>query len=95
MVFTKVHAMILAISNLLDHRANSSCSFFIYLGIGLFRKYVALGSCNCKGVNGKQGGVVENNCYKWRIDPNTRWWKLGGVNYVVEDPSPMCYGQLW
>ncbi|KAI8211142.1 hypothetical protein K4K52_011113 [Colletotrichum sp. SAR 10_76] len=27
-------------------------------------------SCNCSGVNGKQGGIVTNNCYKWRIDPN-------------------------
>lgn len=27
-------------------------------------------SCNCAGVNGKQGGIVENNCYIWRIDPN-------------------------
>ena len=27
-------------------------------------------SCNCTGVNGKQGGIVENNCYIFRIDPN-------------------------
>lgn len=27
-------------------------------------------SCNCNGVNGKQGGVVTNNCYEWRMDPN-------------------------
>jgi hypothetical protein len=27
-------------------------------------------SCNCDGINGKQGGVVENNCYKWMADPN-------------------------
>lgn len=27
-------------------------------------------SCNCKGVNGKQGGTVTNDCYTWRIDPN-------------------------
>lgn len=26
-------------------------------------------SCNCAGVNGKQGGVLTNNCYVWRIDP--------------------------
>jgi hypothetical protein len=38
----------------------------------LCQKYlsVAADSCNCKGVNGKQGGVVENNCYKWMADPN-------------------------
>lgn len=27
-------------------------------------------SCNCNGVNGKQGGIVTNNCYEWRMDPN-------------------------
>jgi hypothetical protein len=27
-------------------------------------------SCNCKGINGKQGGTVSNDCYTWRIDPN-------------------------
>lgn len=30
---------------------------------------VPIDSCNCAGENGKQGGTVENNCYKWRIDP--------------------------
>lgn len=29
-------------------------------------------ACNCGGVNGKQGGVVRNNCYSWRIDPNRK-----------------------
>ncbi|KAH8812142.1 pectate lyase superfamily protein-domain-containing protein [Xylogone sp. PMI_703] len=36
---------------------------------------VPVDSCNCGGVNWKQGGTVENNCYKWRIDPNV---SLGG-----------------
>ncbi|KAL2014957.1 hypothetical protein VTK56DRAFT_6725 [Thermocarpiscus australiensis] len=27
-------------------------------------------SCNCGGVDGKQGSIVTNNCYKFRIDPN-------------------------
>jgi hypothetical protein len=27
-------------------------------------------SCNCNGIDGKQGGVVTNNCYEWRMDPN-------------------------
>ncbi|KFY31396.1 hypothetical protein V493_01147 [Pseudogymnoascus sp. VKM F-4281 (FW-2241)] len=31
---------------------------------------VAADSCNCGGINGKQGGVVENNCYKFMSDPN-------------------------
>jgi hypothetical protein len=31
---------------------------------------VPANSCNCGGVNGKQGGTVENNCLKWRMDPN-------------------------
>jgi hypothetical protein len=34
---------------------------------------VPIDSCNCDGVNGKQGGIVENNCYRWRIDPNTKF----------------------
>jgi hypothetical protein len=29
-------------------------------------------SCNCDGVDHKQGGVVVNSCYEWRIDPNIR-----------------------
>ncbi|GFP60365.1 glucan 1,3-beta-glucosidase [Trichoderma asperellum] len=38
----------------------------------LCEKYLSVpaDSCNCAGVNGKQGGIVENNCYIWRIDPN-------------------------
>ncbi|CAK7236236.1 hypothetical protein SBRCBS47491_009569 [Sporothrix bragantina] len=27
-------------------------------------------SCNCSGIDGKQGGYVKNNCYEWRMDPN-------------------------
>lgn len=36
------------------------------------KKYLSVptDSCNCGGVDGKQGGVVSNNCYSWRIDPN-------------------------
>ncbi|KAI1371648.1 glycoside hydrolase family 55 protein [Hypoxylon crocopeplum] len=35
------------------------------------RRYlnVPVDSCNCDGVDWKQGGVVENNCLKWQIDP--------------------------
>ncbi|EJP61727.1 Pectin lyase fold/virulence factor [Beauveria bassiana ARSEF 2860] len=29
-------------------------------------------SCNCGGINHKQGGVIENDCYIWRVDPNRR-----------------------
>lgn len=38
----------------------------------LCQKYLSVpaDSCNCAGVNGKQGGVVENDCYKFRVDPN-------------------------
>ena len=32
---------------------------------------VPVDSCNCGGVDAKQGGIVENNCVVWRIDPNT------------------------
>lgn len=31
---------------------------------------VPVDSCNCKGYNGKQGGIVRNVCYTFRIDPN-------------------------
>ena len=31
---------------------------------------VPMNSCNCAGVNGKQGGVVTNNGMYWRLDPN-------------------------
>jgi hypothetical protein len=30
---------------------------------------VTVDSCNCKGTNYKQGGVMENNCLKWRMNP--------------------------
>jgi hypothetical protein len=30
---------------------------------------VPIDSCNCAGRNGKQGGEVENNCYKFLLDP--------------------------
>ncbi|KAK8104850.1 uncharacterized protein PG998_011883 [Apiospora kogelbergensis] len=32
---------------------------------------IPVDSCDCNGVNGKHGGTVENNCYMWRIDPNS------------------------
>lgn len=46
------------------------CSF--EFNKNLCRKYLSVptDSCNCGGIDGKQGGIVENNCYKWRIDPN-------------------------
>lgn len=49
------------------------CSFNFEMN--LCQKYfsVPADSCNCGGVNGKQGGVIENNCYKWRVDPNLRF----------------------
>lgn len=38
----------------------------------LCQKYLSVpsDSCNCAGVDGKQGGVLENNCYTMRVDPN-------------------------
>lgn len=32
--------------------------------------HVPVDSCNCAGVNDKQGGIVKNKCYEWRVDPN-------------------------
>jgi hypothetical protein len=39
------------------------------------RRYmkVTADSCNCGSVNGKQGGIISNDCYSWRVDPNTDW----------------------
>lgn len=33
-----------------------------------FRKIVD--GCNTKSENGKQGGIMDGNCVKWRVDPN-------------------------
>lgn len=30
-------------------------------------------SCDCSSVDNKHGGTLENDCYEWRIDPNTDW----------------------
>ncbi|KAK3938877.1 hypothetical protein QBC46DRAFT_389339 [Diplogelasinospora grovesii] len=32
---------------------------------------VPVNSCNCGSVDAKQGGIVKNNCVRWRIDPNS------------------------
>jgi hypothetical protein len=29
--------------------------------------------CNRGDTDWKQGGTVENNCLRWRIDPNNNW----------------------
>lgn len=29
--------------------------------------------CNCRGVDGKQGGYLENDCYRWRMDPQSAY----------------------
>jgi hypothetical protein len=34
---------------------------------------VPMDSCNCGGVNNKQGGVVTNKGMKWRLDPNINY----------------------
>ncbi|KAK1959917.1 pectin lyase-like protein [Colletotrichum sublineola] len=38
------------------------------------RRYltVPVDSCNCGGINDKQGGTVRNKCYSWTIDPNVK-----------------------
>jgi len=33
---------------------------------------VAVNSCDCSGVDGKQGGVVKNDCLLWWVDPNVK-----------------------
>ncbi|OIW25494.1 pectin lyase-like protein [Coniochaeta ligniaria NRRL 30616] len=39
------------------------------------KRYLGLpvDACNCGGVNGKQGGIVSNNCLSVRVDPNTKY----------------------
>lgn len=32
---------------------------------------VPINSCDCDGEDGKHGGIVENSCVKWMIDPNS------------------------
>lgn len=34
---------------------------------------IPVDSCDCKSSDWKTGGVVENNCLRWRIDPNNDW----------------------
>jgi hypothetical protein len=46
------------------------CSFIFDKTLCMKYLSVPSGSCNCDGINGKQGGAVENNCYKWMVDPN-------------------------
>jgi hypothetical protein len=48
----------------------SRCSFTFDKTLCMKYLSVPSDSCNCDGINGKQGGVVENNCYKWMVDPN-------------------------
>ncbi|EQB55726.1 hypothetical protein CGLO_04341 [Colletotrichum gloeosporioides Cg-14] len=38
---------------------------------------VLVDSCNCEGAGSvKRGGTAENNCLKWRLDPNYGGWGL-------------------
>ncbi|TPX15620.1 uncharacterized protein E0L32_004318 [Thyridium curvatum] len=46
------------------------CSFIFNRNLCEHYLSVPADSCNCKGVNGKQGGVFENNCYSILVDPN-------------------------
>lgn len=46
------------------------CSFEFNQNLCQHYLSVPADSCNCAGVNGKQGGIISNNCYNWRVDPN-------------------------
>lgn len=56
-------------------------SFYLYNGYKQSYDYnecrqylhVPIDSCNCAGVNDKQGGVVKNKCYKWRVNLNNKF----------------------
>ena len=54
----------------LEIKANSKCGFKYDKNLCLHYLSVPTDSCDCHGVNGKHGGIVKNNCYKWTIDPN-------------------------
>ncbi|KAI1810629.1 hypothetical protein GGS20DRAFT_166843 [Poronia punctata] len=64
--------VIIAISLEIKRRCSFIFSESSIFSESLCEKYLSVptDSCNCAGVNGKQGGIVENNCYIWRIDPN-------------------------
>ncbi|KAL2669900.1 hypothetical protein Neosp_015066 [[Neocosmospora] mangrovei] len=59
-------------------RSNYRLSFEVYEGCGWKANYdecmrymrVPIDSCDCSAKGNKQGGWVENNCIKARIDPN-------------------------
>ncbi|EGO56022.1 hypothetical protein NEUTE1DRAFT_117997 [Neurospora tetrasperma FGSC 2508] len=50
----------------------AKCSFVYNKNLCVHYLSVPTDSCNCGGVNHKQGGKLTNNCYVWRIDPNRR-----------------------
>lgn len=53
----------------------------------LCQKYLSVprDSCDCNGVDGKHGGIVENNCYVWRIDPNRHFCGEDDTSVVCQD----------
>ncbi|KAE9372961.1 glycoside hydrolase family 55 protein [Stipitochalara longipes BDJ] len=46
------------------------CSFTFNKNLCMKYLSVPTDSCNCGGINGKQGGVLKNNCYTFQVAPN-------------------------
>ncbi|KEZ41672.1 Uncharacterized protein SAPIO_CDS6833 [Scedosporium apiospermum] len=49
----------------------NGCEFTVNYNQCMRYLKVPIDSCDCGGINGKQGGWVANRCYTWRIDPQT------------------------
>jgi hypothetical protein len=45
------------------------CEFIFDMNLCMQYLSVPDNSCNCDGINGKQGGIVKNDCYTIRVDP--------------------------
>ncbi|KAH9207216.1 pectate lyase superfamily protein-domain-containing protein [Leptodontidium sp. 2 PMI_412] len=58
---------------------NDKCHFEYNYNLCMHYFSVLADSCNCGGIDGKQGGLLKNSCYTMRVDPkNNPSGKQGG-----------------
>ncbi|KAI4640252.1 hypothetical protein J4E93_008457 [Alternaria ventricosa] len=71
LTYTFYHSTGTGVQILISLSVDPGCQF--KYDYDLCYKYleVPVNSCQCGGVNGKQGGFLNNDCYEWRIDPQT------------------------
>ncbi|KAI4613082.1 hypothetical protein J4E83_007493 [Alternaria metachromatica] len=71
LTYTFYHSTGTGVQILISLSVDPGCQF--KYDYDLCHKYleVPVNSCQCGGVNGKQGGFLNNDCYEWRIDPQT------------------------